>query len=146
NDISVAKERIIDTFVGSIIALMASFIVLPNWESHQFRNFMLEALKANYYYFLKAARQLSGEPVDIMSYKLVRKDVYVSSANLGSAFQRMLSEPKNRQKNSKETHTCVVLNHMLSSYIATLVTNLQQSDNPQLNENHIKLIRRSLYS
>jgi len=82
--------------------------------------------------------------MDITAYKLARKNVYVSSANLGSAFQRMLSEPKSKQQNSKEIHKFVVLNHMLSSYTATLITNLHQINPLIINESHLKLIRRSL--
>lgn len=146
NNITIAQERIVDTFIGSFIALAASFIILPNWEYYNLRNFMREALVANYHYLLKVADELAGRSLDITSYKLVRKDVYVSSANLGSAFQRMQSEPKSKQQNNKEIHKFVVLNHILSSYIATLITNLQNSDKPDTNESHIKLIRKSLYT
>ncbi len=146
NNITVAQERIVDTFIGSFIALAASFIILPNWEYHHLRNFMREALVANYHYLLKVADELAERPFDITSYKLVRKDVYVSSANLGSAFQRMQSEPKSKQQNIKDIHKFVVLNHILSSYIATLITNLQNPDKPDTNEGHVKLIRKSLYT
>lgn len=146
NSLTIAQERIVDTFIGSFIALAASFIILPNWEYHHLRNFMREALVANYHYLLKVADELAGRPFDITLYKLVRKDVYVSSANLGSAFQRMQSEPKSKQQNTKEIHSFVVLNHMLSSFTATLITNLQTAEKPATNEGHMKLIRKSLFS
>jgi uncharacterized membrane protein YccC len=146
NNLNIAQERIIDTFIGSFIALSASYLVLPNWESNQFKDFMREVLIANYQYLQKVAVMLSGGSVDITAYKLVRKNVYVSSANLGSAFQRMLSEPKSKRQNSKELHKFVVLNHMLSSYTATLITNLHQINQKTINDSHIKLIRRSLYT
>ncbi|MGV3684938.1 MAG: FUSC family membrane protein [Daejeonella sp.] len=146
NNLTVAQERIIDTFVGSFIALGASFFILPNWEYYHLKSFMREVLVANHQYLLNVADELTEKQLDITSYKLARKDVYVSSANLASAFQRMQSEPKSKQQNSKEIHKFVVLNHMLSSYIATLITNLQNADNTEINESHIKLIRKSLYS
>ncbi|MDP3468209.1 MAG: FUSC family membrane protein [Daejeonella sp.] len=146
NNINLAQERIIDTFIGSFIALSASYLVLPNWESHNFKYFMGEILIANYQYLQKVASLLSGNEIDITAYKLARKNVYVSSANLGSAFQRMLSEPKSKQQNSKELHKFVVLNHMLSSYTATLMTTLLQKSSLEVNDYHIKLIKRSLYT
>lgn len=146
NNIIIAQERIVDTFIGSFIALTASFIILPNWEYHHLRNFMREAMVANYHYLRKVADELADRPFDVTAYKLARKDVYVSSANLGSAFQRMQSEPKSKQQNNKEIHKFVVLNHMLSSYIATLITNLQNADRPETNESHVKLIRKSLFT
>jgi hypothetical protein len=39
----------------------------------------------------------------------------------------MLSEPKNKQKNSKLMHQFVVLNHMLTSHIATLASYVKLS-------------------
>jgi uncharacterized membrane protein YccC len=146
NNISIAKERMIDTLIGSLIAFFSSLIILPNWEYFQFKNFMREVLVANYKYLHHVAEVLAGNKTDIVYYKLARKEVYVSSANLGSAFQRMLSEPKSKQQNIKEYYKFVVLNHMLSSYIATLVTNLQQVNLFEADSNHIKLIRKSLYS
>ena len=58
------------------------------------------------------------------SYKLARKDVYVSSANLAAAFQRMLSEPRGKQHRPTEVHEFVVLNHILSSNVASIMSGL----------------------
>lgn len=145
SDVNIAQERIIDTFVGSIIALSASFIILPNWEYTQVRGFMKEVLIANYRYLAIVGELLSGKNLDVTAYKLVRKDVYVNSANLASAFQRMLSEPKSKQQSTKEIHKFVVLNHILSSYIATLITTLRDSPASAVTERDFKLIRKALY-
>jgi uncharacterized membrane protein YccC len=58
--------------------------------------------------------------VDTASQKVARKNAMVSLANLTDAFNRMLSEPKSQRKGSELLHQFVVLNHMLTSYIATL--------------------------
>jgi len=145
NNLNIAKERMVDTLIGSFIAFISSYVVLPNWEYYQIKNFMREVLVANYHYLYNVAEELSGKKSDVISYKLARKDVYVSSANLGSAFQRMLTEPKSKQLNIKEYHKFVVLNHILSSYIATLMTNLHQANSIEIDISHIKLIRKSLY-
>lgn len=34
-DLSLARERIFDTFLGSLIALGSSYLLFPSWESHQ---------------------------------------------------------------------------------------------------------------
>jgi len=144
-NLNITQERMVDTLIGSIIAFLSTYVVLPNWEYFQFKNFMREVLIANYHYLHHVAKELSGKGSDVISYKLARKNVYVSSANLGSAFQRMLTEPKSKQQNIKEYHKFVVLNHMLSSYIATLMTTLHQANSIDIDTNHIKLIRKSLY-
>ncbi len=146
NNINIVKERVLDTFIGSFVALISSFIILPNWEYYQLRDIMKDVLIANYNYLYQVAQKLSGKTTDITAFKLVRKDVYVSSANLGSAFQRMLSEPKSKQQNIKDIHKFVVLNHMISSYTATLIMNLDQYESAIVDIPHIKMIRKSLYS
>lgn len=146
NNINIVKERVLDTFIGSFVAFISSFIILPNWEYYQLRDIMKDVLIANYNYLYQVAQKLSGKTPDITTFKLVRKDVYVSSANLGSAFQRMLSEPKSKQQNIKEIHKFVVLNHMISSYTATLIMNLDQYESTITDISHIKMIRKSLYS
>ena len=120
----VAKERIFDTVLGCAIAFSAGYFLFPTWESAQLEPHLEKMLKANREYLKKILEGLRGKPINLLSYKLVRKEVYVSSANLAAAFQRMLSEPKNKQKNSKQMHQFVVLNHILFSNIATVATAL----------------------
>jgi uncharacterized membrane protein (TIGR01666 family) len=145
-NLNIAQERIFDTFLGSIIAFAASYFLFPNWESYQLKGYMRSLVIANYIYLLKTANALSGKTLDITDYKLARKNVYVSSANMASAFQRMLSEPKSKQKNSKDVHKFVVLNHMLSSYTANLISHLLQTENRLINPDHLKLAKRTLHT
>src|SRR5690606_33659810 len=117
---NIILERVIDTLIGSIIAVISSYILFPNWESFQIRKYMADMLKANADYLDIIYKRLAGENVSMTSYKLARKSVYVNTANLAAAFQRMLSEPKNKQTKETETHKFVVLSHVLSSYLANL--------------------------
>lgn len=145
NNLAIAKERVIDTLIGSSIALVASYFIFPTWEYNQLRKAMKAAALANYYYLLKVAEHLQGQTVERTDYKLIRKEVYLSTANLGSAFQRMLSEPKRKQKNAKLIHKFAVLNHMLSAYIANLVSVAQQEKTDSCNPTHIKWVRKALF-
>jgi uncharacterized membrane protein YccC len=145
NDLLIAQQRIADTFIGSAIALMANYFILPTWEYQQLKSSIREVLIANYKYLLNVADMLIGKHLDITSYKLTRKAVYVSSANIGSTFQRMLSEPKSKQKSVKDLHKFVVLNHVLASYTATLISTLQEKKTFNVNMDHVKLIRKSLH-
>ncbi len=144
-DLSIVRERIIDTFIGSFIALIASYFIFPSWEYPQLKNYMRKLLIANYNYLQDIAEGLTGKGFNITEYKLIRKELYLSSANMGSALQRMLSEPKNKQKNVREVNKFIVLSHMLSSYIATLVTTLKHEENRQVNPHHVRIIRKALY-
>ena len=81
-----------------------------------------DVIYANANYLSKIAENICGRVVETTEYKLARKDVFLKSGNLSAAFERMTSEPKSKQKNIKEIHKFVVLNHILSSYIATVAS------------------------
>jgi len=113
-------DRIIDTALGSGIAFLANFLLIPTWEHEQIRNYMVQSLEDCTNYFIDISAAFTGKTFTITQYKLSRKNAFVSLANLSDAFTRMLSEPKRKQKNSKLIHQFAVLNHMLISHIATL--------------------------
>jgi uncharacterized membrane protein YccC len=88
---------------------------------------MAAALRANLAYLRQLADRLAGRPLTANEYRLLRKNVYVSGANLAAAFQRMLTEPKSKQHRPTETHEFVGLNHILSSNIAALTGTLREA-------------------
>jgi len=118
--IALARERIYDTFIGSGIALLASYSLFPTWEYEKLKEAMTDILKANKVYFEQVVKLYFEKNYNRTEYKLARKEVYVSTANLASLFQRMFSEPKSKQLFIKEVHQFTALNHLLSSYVATL--------------------------
>jgi len=81
---------------------------------------VIRAIEDNARYFVLVANTFTGRPAGTHEFKLARKHAFVSLANLSDAFSRMLSEPRRKQKNSREVHQLVVLNHTLTSYTATL--------------------------
>ncbi|XHR96802.1 hypothetical protein ACFJIV_09145 [Mucilaginibacter sp. UC70_90] len=82
--------------------------------------------------------------ISITTYKLARKEVYVKSANLSAAFERMTSEPKSKQRKIKDVHKFVVLNHILSSYIATIASAQSKKEIPVAHPEAMKLIKKSI--
>jgi uncharacterized membrane protein (TIGR01666 family) len=117
---SIAKERIYDTLIGSGIALLASYSLFPNWEHEKLKEAMLDVIKSNKDYFIEVTKLYFNESIDNTAYKLARKEIYVKTSNLASLFQRMFSEPKSKQLYMKELHQFTVLNHLLTSYVASL--------------------------
>lgn len=116
----VLRDRLIDTFAGSVIAFIATFAVPPKWEHEQIQELLQEAILANAKYFSIISKPFLRAAFINEEYKLSRKDAFVRLANLSDAFQRMLNEPKRQQKKVQLVHQLVVNNHMLSSHIATL--------------------------
>lgn len=140
----IASERILDTLIGSFLAFVSSYILFPDWESDQFRNFLPKMLKANLSYLEHIILRQSLLPIDDTDYRLARKEVYVNTANLAAAFQRMMQEPKWKQHHIKEVHKFVVLNHILSSYLANLSASFLENG-ATINSEQLKLIRKSRF-
>jgi uncharacterized membrane protein (TIGR01666 family) len=141
--ISVATERIYDTLIGSGIAFIASYFLFPNWEHEKLKTDMLSMLEANCGYFNQVSLLFFENVKDFTNYKVARKQVYVATANLSSLFQRMFSEPKSKQFLIKELHQFTALNHLLSSYIATLALYYKEHDFELANIDLIKPLTKN---
>lgn len=120
---SILADRLIDTAIGSVIAFIASIFLVPTWEHEKIKTMMMDALRENRDYFTLVAGNFAVEPVQGGNHiSIARKSALVGLANLSDAFNRMLSEPRSKQKDIQMLHKFVVLNHMLASHIATLAT------------------------
>ncbi len=119
--LDLAGARAVDTLLGGLIALSAGYWLFPSWESRQIVGTMTVMLDANIRYANLLLNGLLGQAVPLIDYKLARKEVYVASANLAAAFQRMTSEPQRQQRNATLIYEFVVLNHILQANMATLI-------------------------
>ncbi len=124
--IGVIQERVIDTLAGCALAFGAGYFLFPSWESDQLRDLLAATLRANLAYLRQLAAWLAGVPDPPVVRRLRRKAVFVASANLAAAFQRMLTEPKSKQHRPAETHRFVVLNHVLAANLAALAATLDE--------------------
>lgn len=142
--VNVAEERLLDTGIASLLAFMGSYFLFPHWESVQLESYMVKVLQANQNYLQQLAAFFSGSNKSQLEYKLVRKELYVSTANLSAAFQRMLSEPKSKQRNSQEIYEFVVLNHVLSSNIASLTASMINKESRQYSKEVVLPVKKSI--
>ncbi len=142
--IDIVGERILDTIVGSSIAFVASYLIFPTWEFEQIKQTLAEVIYSEVNYLVKIAKSITGKPVSVTEYKLARKDVFVKSANLSAAFERMTSEPKSKQRNIKDIHKFVVLNHILSSYTATVASEITVKGMHKTTPDILKLVKKSI--
>lgn len=117
---SIMIDRVIDTALGSVIAIVFGYLIAPVWEHERINEYMTDALKDILTYYNLITSTFTGNIFDKQQAVVVRKNSWVSLANLSDTFNKMLSEPKRKQKNAEQVHQFVVANHMLVSHIATL--------------------------
>ena len=141
----VVADRVIDTAVGSIIAFLITLIIPPKWEHEQIRSLLQETIKANIAYYRRISSAFTGKSGHEPLYKLYRKEVYVSLANLSDAFQRMLSEPRSKQKNSAPIYKMVLSNHLLASHVATLSSYIASFAKIHASEDFEEIIHKTIH-
>lgn len=142
NDLLLVQERILDTFIGAGIASLASYFILPTWESEQIRKMMGEILAKNRNYLLSILNYNPESLPTQTNYRLARREMYVSSSNLGSAFQRMLNEPKRRRQQVNDTNKFILLNNLFASNVASMAFLMKQGY--PLSEQEMREFRKSL--
>lgn len=120
--ISIAGERTVDTAVASVLAWGGTRFLFPRWEAQTIIQNLTRVLKANRRYLFRLREHVCGQEYSQVEYKLERKEVFVATANLSAALHRMQSEPHSKQKHKVELYELVVLNHVLSSNIASALS------------------------
>jgi uncharacterized membrane protein YccC len=143
--LNVASERLLDTTIGSVLAALGSYFLFPVWESSQLQTYMADVLKANIHFMQQLLDLFAGNKISSLDYKVVRKELFVSTANLAAALHRMLSEPKNKQQHKNEIYEFVVLNNLLSSNVASLTSEMMQRQ-PTASEEFISPVESSIHS
>lgn len=117
--------RVTDTVIGAILAFAATHLLWPSWEFLKIRYHLKETLTANKNFVteIKTYYNVKGEPTT--AYKITRKYAYTEVGNLMASFQRMVQEPKSKQKYRAELYEMVVLNQALLSANASIGTYIQ---------------------
>ncbi|WP_343671941.1 FUSC family membrane protein [Chitinophaga sp.] len=136
--------RVMDTTIGGTIAFFANLLLWPSWEKNTLPSHMIKMVKSNARYFEQVMHLYTQEPFVMNDYKLARKDSNVSAANLMSAFQRMLSEPKSKQKNGSQIYYFVVVNNSVISHIAALANYGTTHNGVRFQQPEYKLLSNNL--
>ncbi len=128
NAFEVIQFRVLDTVIGSAIAVLANYIIVPSWEADNLKQVLAKALQRNKEYLL-ATRDLYVDPANHqLSYKVSRKEAFLAISNLNAAFQRLSQDPKSKQREFQLIYEIVTLNQTMVSAIASIgnfITNHQ---------------------
>ncbi len=130
----VIQFRILDTGVGAALAFVANYFLWPSWEFMNIRQFLGKSIQANRNYLeeISVYYVKKGDPTT--AYKLARKQAFIEIGNLMTSFQRMLQEPRSKQRQVKLVYKLVELNHSLLSSAASLGTYIQTHQTTKASE------------
>ena len=119
------QYRILDTIVGAALAFLANHFLWPSWEFLNIPLYLEKAIKANQDYLKEISIFYNKKGNISTSYRLARKNAFIEIGNLMASFQRMVQEPKSKQKQMPQVYKLTVLNHSLLSSLASLGTYIQ---------------------
>jgi len=122
---TVIQYRIFDTLIGAGLSYLGMLFLWPTWGFLEIRQTIEQCLIANKAFLLKIATYYQKKGTVPTSYKVARKTAFLETANLSAAFQRMVQEPKSKQKNIDKVYELVVLNQSLLTALASLSTYIQ---------------------
>ncbi|MBB5371198.1 MULTISPECIES: FUSC family membrane protein [unclassified Janthinobacterium] len=112
-------ERLIDTFIGAVVATIFSF-VLASWEYQSLPRLVRQVLNVNLAYMQASFELLQGKTFDDIAYRIERKRLMDSLAALSSALVRMLDEPASKQRAVEDINLFIVQNYLLVAHVAAL--------------------------
>lgn len=112
--------RIIDTLIGALLAFSANYFLWPSWEFLNVNIHLSKSIKANKEYVKEITLFYNEKGEVTLPYKLARKYAFIEVGNLMSSFQRMIQEPKSKQKFRAEIYELAVLNHTFLSNTASI--------------------------
>lgn len=124
--LTVIKFRILDTLVGAGLSIVAILWLWPTWESVEIKESIKKSVKTNKEFLREISEFYQKKGKIPVSYGLARKEAFLETSNLNSAFQRMAQEPKSKQIEMDKNYEMVVLNHTFLASLASLSTYIQQ--------------------
>ena len=130
----VVEYRIVDTLVGAALAFVANYILWPSWEFLSTPLYLKKSIEANRDYLKEIFQIYNTKQPATVQYRLARKHAFVALANLMESFQRMIQEPKSKQKQMPQIYKLATLNHSLLSSAASLGTYIQSNKTTKASE------------
>ncbi|WP_077927829.1 YccS family putative transporter [Wohlfahrtiimonas populi] len=128
----VAWSRIIATIIGSVGALLAVFLLWPDWKYRTLPSLVETANHDNANYLKQTHRQYQETRIDNVDYRYARREAYDNSADLSELISIMSNEPKVDHDLIDKAFRFLTLNHTFISYIATLGVHRASKLSPEI--------------
>ncbi|WP_263143291.1 YccS family putative transporter [Pseudomonas sp. RIT-PI-AD] len=112
--------RLVDTLLGSLIAALAVFLILPDWQGRRLNAVVANTLSCNSRYLRQIMLQYATGKRDDLAYRLARRNAHNADAALSTTLSNMLMEPGHFRKDAETGFRFLALSHTLLSYLSAL--------------------------
>lgn len=112
--------RLLDTLLGSLIAGLAVFLFLPDWQGRRLNKVLANTLSCNAIYLRQIMQQYLEGKRDDLAYRLARRNAHNADAALSTTLANMLMEPGHFRKEADIGFRFLTSSHTLLSYLSGL--------------------------
>ena len=112
--------RLVDTLLGSLIAGLAVFLILPDWQGRRLPSVVANTLSCHARYLRQIIQQYASGKRDDLAYRVARRNAHNADAALAASLANMLLEPGHFRREADVGFRCLVLSHTLLSYLSAL--------------------------
>ncbi|SDI28135.1 YccS family putative transporter [Pseudomonas panipatensis] len=120
NGYGLILPRLFDTLVGALIAGLAVFLVLPDWQGRRLHRLVGNTIACNGRYLREIMQQYATGKRDDLLYRTARRNAHNADATLSTTLSNMLMEPGHFRKDAEIGFRFLVLSHTLLSYLSAL--------------------------
>ncbi|MBS1209419.1 MAG: yccS [Proteobacteria bacterium] len=136
--------RLLDTLLGSLLAVGAVAFILPEWHGKRVHHAMARSLSLSATYLSEILAQYRSGPRDDLPYRIARRDAHNADAELSSTLASMLTEPERYSLPPDAAYRFLCASHTLLGYVSALGAHREQDSAGlqwpaiTMQENHIR--------
>lgn len=116
----VISARLLETIVGCVVAAVASWLVLPSWQSRHWPQLAAQVLQTQALYLREILAQYQSGKCDHLAYRLARRNAHNADAALSNSYSAMLKEPLRVRGNADVVAHFLCLSHTQLNYLSAL--------------------------
>jgi len=133
--------RMVDTLIGSLLAGLAVFLILPDWQGRRLDKLASRTLTTLASYLREVMAQYQRGKRDDLTYRLARRNAHNADAALSTALVNMGQEPGRAQGGRDSGLHFLVQSHTMLNYISGLGAHRQLLDQAIGNERLLERAR-----
>jgi len=118
--------RLVDTVLGSLIAGVAMFLVLPDWQGRRMHEVGARTMACCASYLRAIIAQYHSGKRDDLAYRLARRNAHNADAAFSTALRNLYQEPGFVQGSGDGALRFLLLSHTLLNYLSALGAHREQ--------------------
>ncbi|MFT4191630.1 MAG: YccS family putative transporter [Comamonas sp.] len=123
NGYALILPRVVDTLLGAFIAVLAVYLVLPDWQTRRINQVAAAAVAACGRYLREIMQQYQSDQSgkqDTLGYRVARREAHNADAALSNAVAALLQEPGRSREECETAIRLQVQLHTLLNYLSGL--------------------------